>query len=235
MTPELREFKANALEELMKLKIIGDQIMKKLEAGIDITAAYEIIDNLWLPGEANRLKTELSSEFPERNGRTILNAALSGEVSLLMSIPKTLEFMDKAFPEIIAKVNAVYAQINNLGVDNEEAIQKYNNFRKEPAKFADFVQDLWYPDSDSLEKGTIKVWKDIGKDSYRVENGDYLLMVDYGEVIRKSQAHLKECLLDTLVSEDMRLNDVNYRSEQLIGMVNLIGLFSDYLDEAEAA
>lgn len=233
MTPELREFKANALAELMKLKAVGDEIVKRIEDGLEISAAYEIIDKLWLPAEANRLKTELSSEFPESNGRVILNAPLSGEVSLLMEIPKTLEFMDKAFPEIIAAVNAIYTQINNLGVDNQEAIEKYNSFRKEPAKFADFVQDLWYPDSTSLQDGTIKSWKDIAQESYRVENGDYLLMVDYGEVIRKSQDCLKECLLDTLVSEDMRLGDVNYRSEQLIGMVELIGLFSEYLDQAD--
>lgn len=235
MTPELREFKANALAELMKLKAVGDEIVKRIQDGLEISAAYEIIDKLWLPGEAMRLKTELSSEFPERNGRVILDAPLSGEVSLLMTIPKTLEFMDKAFPEIIAKVTLIYNQINNLGVDNQEAIDKYNSFRKEPAKFADFVQDLWYPDSRSLQDGTVKTWKDIGKESYRVDNGDYLLMVDYGEVIRKSQARLKECLLDTLVSESMRLGDVNYSSEQLIGMVELIGLFSDYLDDVEPA
>lgn len=233
MTPELREFKANALAELVKLKTIGDEIVKRIEGGLEITAAYEIVDKLWLPAEATRLKTELSSEFPDANGRVILNASLSGEVSLLLEVPKTLEFMDKAFPEIIAAVNDIYNQINNLGISDPDAIDKYNGFRKEPAKFADFVQDLWYPDSTSLQDGTVKTWKDIGRDSYRVENGDYLLMVDYGEVIRKSQARLKECLLDTLVSDDMRLNDVNYRAEQLIGMIELIGLFSDYLAEVD--
>lgn len=235
MTPELREFKTNALAELMKLKAVGDEITKKIEGDLDIAAAYQIVDSLWLPGEANRIKTELSGEFPDRNGRTILNTPLSGEVSLLMEIPKTLEFMDKAFPEIIGKVNSIYNQINSMGVDNQEAIEKYNSFRKEPAKFADFVHDLWYPDSYSLQNGTVKTWKDIGQDSWRVENGDYLLMVDFGEVIRKSQDSLKECLLDTLVSEDMRLGDVNYRAEQLVGMVELIGLFSEYLDSVDLA
>lgn len=233
MTPELREFKANAMEELMKLKTVGDEIVKRIEGGLEITAAYEIIDKLWLPAEANRLKTGLSTEFTENNGRVILNASLSGEVSLLLEIPKTIEFMDKAFPEITAQVNSIYAQINNLGTSHPDAIDKYNNFRKEPAKFADFVQDLWYPDCTSLRDGTIKAWKDIGAESYRVENGDYLLMVDYGEVIRKSQARLKECLLDTLVSKDTCLNDVNYRAEQLIGMVELIGLFAEYLDSVD--
>lgn len=233
MSPELREFKANAMAELANLKSIGAAVTKKLEGGLEVTEAYKIIDSLWLPAEANRLKTELSSEFPDRNGSVILNASLSGEVSMLLEIPKTLEFFDKAFPEIILKVNAVYEQINGLGISNQEAIDKYNSFRKEPAKFADFVQDLWYPDSDSLQNGNVKTWKDIGRDSYRVENGDYLLMVDYGEVIGKSRDHLKECLLDTLVSQDMRLGDVDYRAEQLIGMVEMIGLFSDYLCEVE--
>lgn len=233
MTPELREFKANALAELVKLKTIGDEIIKRIEGGLELSAAYEIVDKLWLPAEANRLKTELSSISPEKNGRVILTSPLSGEVSLLMEIPKTIEFIAKAFPEIIAKVNSIYTQINNLGISHPDAIDKYNDFRKEPAKFADFVQDLWYPDSKSLQDGTVKTWKDIGKDSYRVENGDYLLMVDYGEVIRKSQDCLKECLLDTLVSDQMRLDDVNYRSEQLMGMVELIGLFSEYLDQVD--
>lgn len=235
MTPELREFKANAIGELSHLKSIGDSIMKRLENGLVISEAYEIIDSLWLPAEAMRLKTELSTEFPEANGRAILTAPLSGEVSILMSIPKALEFMDKAFPEIILQVNAIYKQINDLGISDPEAVDKYNAFRKEPAKFADFVQDLWYPDSDSLQNGTVKTWKDIGRDSYRVENGDYLLMVDYGEVIRKSQDHLKECLLDVLVSDDMRLNDVGYRAEQLMGMIEMIALFSDYLDSVDMA
>jgi hypothetical protein len=233
MSPELREFKANAMAELVSLKEIGVAVTKKLEGPVEITEAYSIVDKLWLPAEANRLKTELSGEFPDRNGSVILNSPLTGETSLLLEVPKTLEFMAKAFPEIILKVNEIYAQINNLGINNQEAIDKYNSFRKEPAKFADFVQDLWYPDSDSLQNGTVKTWKDIGRDSYRVENGDYLLMVDYGEVIRKSQDHLKECLLDTLVSQDMRLGDVDYRAEQLIGMIEMIGLFSDYLSEVD--
>lgn len=233
MSPELREFKANAMAELLELKSIGDGIVKRIEGGLEISAAYEIVDKLWLPTEASRLKTEMSSEFPDRNGQAILNASLASDVSMLLEIPRTLEFMDKAFPEIIMKVNAVYAQINNLGTSNQEAIEKYNSFRKEPAKFADFVQDLWYPDSKMLQDGTVKTWKDIGRDSYRVENGDYLLMVDYGEVIRKSQEHLKECLLDALVTDGMRLSDVNYRAEQLIGMVEMIGLFSDYLTGVE--
>jgi len=233
MTPELREFKSNALGELTRLKTIGDEIVKRLETGLELTAAYEIVDKLWLPAVANRIKTEFTSASPEKNARVILNTPLSGEVSLLLEIPKTLEFMAKAFPEIIAQVNDIYNQINNLGVDNQEAIEKYNSFRKEPAKFADFVQDLWYPDSDSLQNGTVKTWKDLAQDSYRVENGDYLLMVDYGEVIGKAQERLKECLLDTLVTDDMRLNDLNYRAEQLIGMVELIGLFAEYLDTAQ--
>jgi len=235
MSPELRQFKADALAELMNLKSVTDGIMKKLEEGLPITVAYEIIDNLWLPGEAMRLKTELSSEFPDRNGQVIMNAPLSGEVSLLMSIPKTTEFLDKAFPEIIIKVNAIFNGINNLGVDNQEAIEKYNSFRKEPAKFADYVSDLWYPESEALQNGTVRTWKDIGRDSNSVENGDYLLLVDYGETIRKSQAKLKECLLDTLSSEEMRLGYVHYKTEQLMGLVELIGLFSDYVDEVDPA
>jgi len=236
MTPEIRQFKANALKELQDLKSVSDGIMERLQKSCPISVAYEIVDNLWTPAEAMRIKTELSTEFPERNGNVILNTPFTGKVSMLMSIPQTLEFFEKAFPEIIEKVTTIYKQINDMGLNDPEAIEKYNAFRKEPARFADYVRDLfWYPDSEALQKGQIKSWKDVTEESVSVENGDYLLLVDYGEFIRKSQAKLKESLLDSLNNSDMRLGFVNYKASQLVGMVQLVGLFSDYLDDFEPA
>lgn len=235
MTPELQQFQAEAFTELKRIKSITDEIIKKLESTVPLAVAYEIVDNLWLTNQASRLKTELSSEFPERNGSVILNAPLTEEVSLLLAIPKTVEFLDKAFPEIIIRVKEVYSGINSKGLSDETAIELYNNFRKEPARFADFVKDLWYPESDRLQKGLVGNWKEISQSSYSVENGDYLLMTDYAENIRKAQGALYTTLVDSMLKDGITLRNISYKIDQLVGMVNLIGLFGAYIETLDVS
>lgn len=233
MSPELQQFKSQALEELNRINTITKEIVAKLDATIPLPVAYEIVDNLWLPNQAARIKTELSSEFPANNGDVILNRPLSEEVSLLLAIPKTVEFLDKAFPEIIAQVKAVWTGINVKGLSDETAIELYNNFRKEPARFADYVKDLWYPDGDALENGTVTRWQDVDKEADSVENGDYLLMTDYSENIRKAQESLNTYLINVFLKDGMSLGNIGFRVKQLVGMINLIGLFAEYIDVVE--
>lgn len=235
MSAEAKELYDKAREELFGLKNAVKGICETLQNGCSLEVAYEIIDRCWLPNEANRIKTGLSSDFPERNGRAILDAPLSGEVSMLVAVPATAEYLSKVFPEIIAGVEALYAKINELGTSDGEALEQFNQFRKEPARFIDYVKDLWYPQQDQLVEQRITSWEELCKESESVENGKYLIMTDYRSAIRDAQQNLDDCILKSLQQSNIRLTSIQWKCEDLIGLNELIMLFSDFIDRKLAA
>lgn len=219
-----------ALAELDNLEAETKLLVEHLGNGIELTAAYAVIDRYWSGTDATNMKTRLSGPFPKENGEIILSAPFNKKLSDGEDLTNTLAYFEAVFPAIAEKVNEVYDYINAHDLNDQEAIIRLNEFRKEPARFASCIRDGWFDGRQQVAEGNIITWETLRDHQVdEIDNGDYLFMTDYKVEIKKAEEAMFERLYKYDNPNDYRLYDVTSSVERIRASVKLTSLFLDYL------
>lgn len=218
-----------ALLELEGLEAESITLLEQLDKGIELGAAYAVIDRYWDGMDAAKLKTQLSGTFPKENGEIIRSAPFNEKLGVGISLIQTKDYFARVFPAIIAEVQRVYDIINSHDINDTEALLKLNDFRKEPVRFIELVKGGWFEGKDDVIDGKTLTWETLRKDCSSIENGDYLFLTDYNHEIRQAQKALEENLLGFDNPKYNRLYDVSYTIRRIRAMVKVTSLFLDFL------
>lgn len=220
-----------ALTELEQIRATAATVVEELKHGIALEPAYLIIDRYWDGNEASNLKTKLSGNFPKENGEAILYATFSDKLGVALEMVHTKDYFSRAFPEIIAQVERVFAIINSKDLNDQEALMKLNDFRKEPARFIDFIGSGWFDGRDKVVKNEITSWDGLRQETDSIESGDYLFLNDYRQDIRRAQEKMEENLFGYNDPSTYALGGLDDCMCRLIGMVKVTALFVQYLEQ----
>lgn len=230
MSQELTTSLSAALTELEQIRVTAASVVEQLKHGIGLEPAYLIIDRYWEGNEASNLKTKLSGNFPRENGEAILSATFSERLGVALEMTHTKAYFNRAFPEIISQVERVYDIINAHDLNDQEALMKLNDFRKEPARFIDFISSGWFDGRDKVVKGEISNWDGLRQETDSIESGDYLFLNDYRQDIRCAQEKMEENLFGYNDPSTYALGGLDDCMCRLIGMVKVTAYFVQFLE-----
>lgn len=218
------------VNELKQIVEAAQFVNDQLKDGVELDKAYLIIDRYWEGVEAADMKTQLSGTFLHENSSVILNHDFAPNFSSSGGFITAKAYLEEALPEIIELVECVYADINSKDLNDPEAMATYVNFRKEPARFIDYVNNDWWPNQEKILKDEIVTWYGIHEDSKSVERGSFLFLDDYRSLLTTAQQNLSKRVDETLRRDGFSLSSLVYRVEDLLVVIKMIELFARYLD-----
>lgn len=219
-----------SLNELATIRTTAAAVVDQLRGGVNLETAYMIVDRYWDGNEASNLKVKLSGSFPKENGYAILSANFGHKLGVALSIEVTKEYITQVFAEITTQVERVLDIINSKDLNDPEVLMKWNDFRKEPARFIDLVNEGWYRDREKVVSGEIANWDGLrGVETDSIDNGNYLFLTDYRKGLADAQEKMEEDLFGYNDPTTYALGGLDDCMCRLIGMVKLTGLFAAYL------
>lgn len=219
-----------SLNELELIRTTGASVVEQLRSGVNLETAYMIVDRYWDGNEASNLKVKLSGSFPKENGYAILSTPFGHKLGVALSIEATKEYLTQVFAEITTQIERVYDIINSKDLNDPEALMKLNDFRKEPARFIDLVNEGWFSERDKVVSGEIADWnglREVETDS--IDNGNYLFLTDYRKGLADAQKKMEEDLFGYNDPTTYALGGLDDCICRLLGMVKMTGLFAAYL------
>ena len=230
MTAQLKEAFAAATSEVAMLNEAAEVVIAQLKDGVALDVAYKIVDRYWEGRDAAQVKTRLSAAFPEDNGTAILNAPFTEKIGIALDFSQSKAFVELAFPCIIELVEGKFAEINSKDLNDPAALVIYNRFRKEPARFIEYVRDNWFEGRDEMDRNEIQSWDQLKEEARCVDNGDYLTLDDY----RHEIAEVQKIVLDMFdVKKEltkMDLGGLTYYTDRLLTRMKLCMYFALYIE-----
>lgn len=224
---------SEAISELELIRTTTSSVLDQLRGGVGLDAAYMIIDRYWEGAEASKLKTRLSGQFPKDNGYVIQSANFSDKLGVALSLDKTKAYLAGIFPAIATRIEEIYDHINSKDLNDTAALLVLNDFRKEPARFMDFITSGWYEQRDKVVKGEITDWDGLREyETDSIDSGDYLFLTDYRKELSSAQERMQEDLFGYNTPSTYSMGGIDECMSRFIGMVKMIGLFVAYLERA---
>lgn len=231
MTEQLKAAFNAAITEVSLLNEAAAVVIAQLKQGVQLDVAYKIVDRYWEGRDADKVKTRLSSNFPEDNGIAILNAPFTEKIGIALDFSQSKAFVEQAFPVIIELVEGKFAEINSKDLNDPAALIIYNDFRKEPARFIEYVRDNWFEGRDELDRNEIQSWNQLREEARCVDNGDYLSLDDY----RREFTELQKIVLGMFDPKKeltkMDLGGLSFYSDRLLSRMKLCMFFADFISQ----
>lgn len=230
MSAEITEAALAANEEVKLVREASALVCKQLEEGVDISIAYSVIDRYWEGEDARRLKVQMTNTFPRNNGQTLMEAPFSEKMGSALTFPAVRAYISLVIPQITGLVEQVYKAVNDTDLNDEGALQAFNEFRKHPTKFLDLIEGMYGPEREKVLDGTYVTWQDIPT-STRIENGDYLFLYDYRTELLKAEKNVLNDLFGHPDQDDeiKSIRSVEYLTERIRVKVRLCTLFHAFL------
>lgn len=219
-----------ALKEISQIREAALLVVAQLKNGVNVETAYSIIDRYWVGSDAVRMKQNLQAAFPDENGRMLLNAPFNDKMGIAMDFVVTRDYLNQVFPEIIRLVEEKFALINSRDLNDEAAMQLYIKFRKEPARFVEYVQDGWFEGREGLENGAICGWQDLKDEARCVDNGQFLMLDDYRHTIGEAKKQVFEYLFSKTQAQNLSLGDTSWNTDRAETRIKLCQYFLNYLE-----
>ncbi|MNM31886.1 hypothetical protein D3C81_424720 [compost metagenome] len=230
MIEQMRQAFAAAVSEVSLLNEAADVVVAQLKEGVNLEVAYKIVDRYWEGRDAAKVKTNLSASFPEDNGQAILNAPFTEKIGMALDFSQSKAFVEMAFPCIIELVEAKFKEINSKDLNDTGALIVYNDFRKEPARFIEYVRDNWFEGRDELDRNEIQSWTQLREEAKCVDNGDYLMLDDYRhEITALQEIVMKMFDLKTEIAQ-IDLGGLSWYSDRLLCRMKLCMFFANYIE-----
>lgn len=204
---------------------------EKLQEGVSLKEACEIVDRFWPTREAGDLKTRLFSSFPKENGQVLLNKGLDKRIVENIAVDITRAYFHNISEYVAFKVEESLNHINGLGLDNSAAADAINELRKQVARYLGYINWGVYEIKTQLLGKNVD-WEELSPSVDGVENGDYLFLENLP--LLTEQAH------DRYVEENLpqkygfALSDIEWRFGSLEAVMELSLLFAKYLHEFES-
>jgi hypothetical protein len=231
----LMEQKAAAEACLEEANDIANQVIEALKEGVDISVAARIITDYWgeLTPAADKLRQQLSSSFPEKNGQVILSAPLcqSDLDRLNGSLDSARSYFQGIHGFISELVGRIMHQIKSCDVNDQSAVALYNKFRENVLLYLDYSGDYFYEARKVLESEETAHWGNLRVVTTRQENGDYLFIDDFEEDLKKTHDAYITYTFNQKESEWWSLYDLRWSSDRIVPRVKLPYLFALYLLE----
>jgi len=231
MNAELKELLGKAFEQAEFLRAAGVAVRQQLSEGVTILKAYDIIDKYWPAREGAKMKLMLSSAFPSRNADMILCARFSRQLGEGLQFLISKEFFEQAIPQIAPLIEEKLKVLNQADLNDPIALAAFQAFRKEPARFVNYMEDGWFEGRGALLADNVKAWTELTQEARSVENGDYLFMEDYRGKLDDLLKFVLRYFEDGEEGlQNKTLDGVEYYADQILVRLKVCELFLEYLD-----
>lgn len=210
-------------------------IKEELRKGVSLDIARTIIKSVWgESSDAKKLLAQLTVNFPKENCNTILYAPLPqyALANILGDMTDATSYVVTAQEYIERTTAVVLAKLNEFDINDPIGLDAVNEFRKNVLTYIEGVKynsfEAWVS-----EAGAIESWKDYIVESNRIEDGDYLMIAEFGTELK--DAH--DCMLQrrnkdiSYEGDWVSIGGVEYQNDSYLAEVNVIQLFATYLNE----
>ncbi|MBS9730368.1 hypothetical protein [Pseudomonas aeruginosa] len=231
MNREVCELGIKALHELELIRKTSEDDLALLKEGIGPKAAYAIIDRYWSGEQAEKMKVRVTAQFPKDNGGIILCTSLGEQAGYILALGATKAFFAVAFPRIGGRLEQVFSSINRADLNDPVALEKYNELRKEPARFFEYFANGFFEGKEKVADGEITCWTQLRDHARCVDDGDYLFLDDYDFELKQVKENFYQYYLSPSSIKEQSLAGIDYYTQQLGVRVRLAKLFSCFLDE----
>lgn len=202
-------------------------LMNKLREGVSYEEAIEIIERFWEPREAQSMKLQLFTSFPQRNGELIMYKGLDDKLSKAINVETTRQFFVQASSLLQAQVSLILSAVNSQPLECAATVDTINNVRKQLAKFVGYMGWGAYEIRSQLLSSGPKSWESLPTEVKIIDDGDYLFLESLEGVINDS---IKTFVERDLPSKwDMTLTSVDFRFGTIEAVMEMIMLFAEYV------
>lgn len=223
----LAELRSQAQLELSATTGTVGALMTKLREGVSYEEAIEIIERFWEPREAQSMKLELFTSFPQRNGELIMHKGLDDKLSKAINVETTRQFFAQASGLLQAQVSLILSAVNSQPLNCEAAVDTMNDVRKQLAKFVEYMGWGVYDIRSQLLSGGPSSWHSLTTEVKIIEDGDYLFLESLERAIDDSIKVFVE--RDLPAKWDMTLTSVDHRFSIIEAVMEMIMLFAEYV------
>ena len=203
-------------------------LAKKLQEGISLPDATELINSMWNERDARILKTELSSAFPKRNSEAILGYGLDAKITNSFVLKATHEFFADSAAFIEANAIERLASFSRCKLDDEDALEDFIKLRKNLVRYIAFLDWGVYDIREKLLNRDIDCWCDINESVMAIESGDYMIWDNFPELL--SEAHKNYALNHLARIGDVNMRAIQWNFEGIQAFMELRLIFAKYLN-----
>lgn len=220
----LREAKEN-------LELIKDELRK----GVSVDIARTIIKSVWGDtSDARKLLARLVVTFPKENCNTILYAALPpyAIANILGDLQSVVSYVVEAQEYIERTTGVVLARLNGFDINDPVGLEAVNEFRRNVFTYIEGVKynsfEIWVN-----EAAVTPSWKDYMVESESINDGDYLMLAEFGTELRVAHDRMMERRNKDIVYEGdyISLSGVTYQADAYLAEVNVTQMFAEYLND----
>lgn len=211
---------------------VANTVIDALKEGVDISVAARIIEDYWGAGtRGDKLRVQLSASFPQQNGQIILGAPLTqGDIDRLNGqLGGVRKYFEDMHSFVFDLVKRIMHQIKACDVNDQSAVEAYNEFRHNVILYLDYSNDWYWEARKVLENDECQNWGNLKIVTTRAQNGDYLFIDDFEETLQKTHAEYLEHTFNQKESEYWSLYDLRWKGERVVPRVKLPYLFAQYL------
>lgn len=167
----------------------------KLKEGVSYEESVIIIDQFWCDRDAKQLKAKLFNSFPKRNGDLISEHNIDARVAERLSIITSIDFFKDIFEFIQQEMIRLQEKFKGVLTEDQEAFNKYLDYRKVAAKYIAFLDSGTYDVEDVLLRGCSS-WDQLPGTVESIEDTSYLLWDNLAVEVSKAQGIFKQNQLD---------------------------------------